>query len=540
MTTVDRRIPSGGRIDRSRPLRFTFNGRPCRGFDGDTLASALLAEGVRIVGRSFKYHRPRGIIGVGVEDPACLVELTGQAASGNHQATTVRLRDGLAAKSVNCWPSPELDAAGFIGAFSRLLPAGFYYKTFMWPDWRLYEPWIRRAAGLASAPANPAEGRFESRHAHADVLVVGAGPAGLAATLAAARSGARVMLVDDNGQPGGALLNRRLDVGGSPAAEWAAATVGELAAMENVTYLGDATAWGYREHNLVLVVQRNLQSADVRERNWKVRARRVVIATGAHERPLVFANNDRPGVMLASAVQAYVNRYAVRPGETAVVFTNNDSAYGAAADMAAAGIDVAAIVDSRKDVPAAARALAGGTEILAGRIVTAANGRRRVSSISAGSPAGGPERRIACDLLAHSGGWNPVVHLHCQSRGSLRYDDAIAAFVQGDAAQPAAVAGAAAGFPTLREALADGMAKGAAAAEAAGFAAGSHPLPECEDQPYAVEPLWLAVAPGREDRSFLDILNDVTVDDVHLALREGYRSIEHVKRYTTGGRVFPR
>ncbi len=538
MTAAERRLASGGGIDRSRPLRFTFDGRPYRGFEGDTLASALLAEGVDIIGRSFKYHRPRGVIGAGVEDPACLVELAGRAASGNQQAATVRLRDGLAATSVNCWPSPELDAAGIIGAFSRLLPAGFYYKTFMWPGWRYYEPWIRRAAGLAAAPATPAEGRFETRHAHADVLVVGAGPAGLSAALAAAGSGARVVLVDDNRVPGGALLNRRLGIGGAPAEEWAAKAGGELAAMDNVTYLCDATAWGYREHNLVLVVQRNPETPDVIERSWKVRARRVVIATGAHERPLVFANNDRPGAMLASAVQAYVNRYAVLPGTTAVVFTNNDSAYGAAADMAAAGIDVAAIVDSRKDVPGAARALVGGTEILAGQVVTEAHGRRRVRSVSAGDPAGGTMRRIACDLLAHSGGWNPVVHLHCQSRGTLRFDDTIAAFVPKDAAQPAAVAGAAAGLPSLGDALADGAAKGAGAAEAAGFRALSRPLPECRDQPYAVEPLWLAVAPGREDRSFLDILNDVTVDDVRLALREGYRSIEHVKRYTTGGMGF--
>ncbi|MFZ1726066.1 MAG: sarcosine oxidase subunit alpha family protein [Albidovulum sp.] len=532
---MSNRLASGGRIDRTRQLSFTFNGKRYCGFHGDTLASALLANGVTLTARSFKYHRPRGIVGLGVEEPSSFVELMGNDASGNNAVTTVPLRSGLVARSVNCWPSAEFDLGAVNQLIGRLIPAGFYYKTFKWPDWHLFEPSIRRAAGLANAPAEPPKtGHFESRNAHADVLVAGSGPAGLAAALVAGRSGARVILADEGTEAGGSLLNRNLQINGTPALEWVADTVAELADMPNVTHLQNSTVWAYREHNLLCVNERNPDHPTVLERNWRVRAKRVVIATGAIERTLVFSNNDRPGVMLASAIQAYVNRFAVLAGKSAVLFTNNDSVYAVAADIVAAGGEVRAIVDSRDNVPQTALTTAQGIEVITGSVVANATGHRRVKSVSIAVRGGGSNRIIACDLLGVSGGWNPAVHLFSQSRGTLRFENDIAAFVPDTAVQACACAGASGGEMKLETALCDGAAKGAEATKAAGFVPKPLGIIEAKDLPYSIEPLWRVESPAK-GKAFLDIQNDVTVDDVHLALREGYSNVEHVKRYTTGG-----
>lgn len=530
------RLPQGGRINRARPVSFRFNGKPYQGFEGDTLASALLANGVSLTARSFKYHRPRGIIGQGVEEPGTLVELEGEAASGNNPATIVPLRDGLSARSVNCWPSPGFDLGGINQLFTRFIPAGFYYKTFKWPNWHLFEPSIRKAAGLAPAPAQPpAKGHFEARHAHTDILIAGAGPAGLMAALIAGRSGARVFLADDGTEAGGSLPGRNLQIGGQPAMDWVETTRAELAAMDNVIHLQNATVWAYREHNLLIVNERQPGPDSILERSWRVRAKQVICATGAIERALVFANNDRPGVMLAGAVQTYVNRYAVAPGSEAVVFTNNNSAYAAAADMEAAGMKLGAIIDSRADVPEAARALVPGARIMAGHVVTSARGHKRVHSVTVAPVKGGDTITIPCDLLAQSGGWSPTVHLFSQSRGSLRFDDTLAAFVPDQPAQATHSAGAATGAFDLPTALTSGAEAAHAALNALGLDPADTPVPEADDLPYAISPLWRVETPGPGGKAFLDIQNDVTVDDVHLALREGYDNIEHVKRYTTGG-----
>ena len=496
---------------------------------GDTLASALLANGVRLTARSFKYHRPRGIIGSGVEEPATLVELMGENASGNRPATTVPLAEGLQARSVNCWPSPAFDLGAINQVIGRFIPAGFYYKTFKWPGWHLYEPSIRKAAGLAAAPSKPpATGHFENRFAHCDVLIAGAGPAGLMAALVAGRAGLRVMIADEGVEAGGSLLNRTLTIAGNPAMDWVDRVTAELATMDNVTHLQNATVWAYREHNYLMVNERAPEYPDILERNWRVRAGHVICATGAIERALVFGNNDRPGVMLASAAQAYINRYGVRPGRRAVVFTNNNSAYSVAADLAQTGIEVAAIIDSRDTVPDAARAMVSGIEILPGHVVTTTQGGRHIRSVEVAPNGGGAIRRIACDLLAMSGGWNPAVHLWSQSRGTLRYDNALTSFVPDHAAQAAISVGAANGELTLAQALQSGADAGAAAADQTAPVA-----PEATDLAYAIEPLWRVEQ--TKGKAFLDIQNDVTVDDVHLALREGYDNVEHVKRYTTGG-----
>lgn len=508
------RLSSGGRVNRGKPVGFKFNGKNYQGYEGDTLASALIANGVRVTARSFKYHRPRGIVAHGPEEPATLVELEGDLESGNNPVTTVPLVDGLRARSVNCWPSPDFDFGGINQLVSRFIPAGFYYKTFKWPDWHLFEPSIRKAAGLASAPSKPpAKGRFEARNAHADVLVAGAGPAGLQAALEAGRAGKRVFLADEGTEAGGSLLNRNLTIGGRPAMDWVADAVAELASMDNVTHLQNATVWAYREHNLMIVNERNPKQDNILERSWRVRAGEVVIATGATERTMVFGGNDRPGVMLASSVQAYVNRYGVRPGQKVAFFTNNNSVYAVAADLKAAGITVSAILDSRKTVPQDALDMVEGITVLPATVAAGTHGRKGIKAVLAKSlTSGAPGKWTACDVLAVSGGWSPTVHLWSQSRSGLRFDETLAAFVPDEAAQNCRAVGAAAGDLTLDKIVEGGT-----------------------DLGYAIEPLWRVDVDGQWGKAFLDLQNDVTVSDVQLALREGYDNIEHVKRYTTGG-----
>lgn len=537
MADNSNRLPSGGYIDRSKPIPFRFNGRSYLGYEGDSLASALIANGVTLTARSFKYHRPRGIVGAGVEEPSSLVELLGPNASGNQPITLVRLKPGLEARSVNCWPSPEFDIMAVNNVFSRLLPAAFYYKTFMWPNWHLFEPFIRRAAGLAAAPEErPENGRYETRHGHCDVLVAGAGPAGLVAALTAARAGARVVLADDGLEPGGSLLGQKLTIGGQSAADWVKHVVAELDGMETVTRLRDAVVWAYREHNLVVVSERTTGIDGIAQRTWRIRAKQVIVATGAIERTLVFADNDRPGIMLASAARTYVNRYAARPGRRAVVFTNNNSAYQAAADLRAAGIDVAAIVDCRNEIDAAARTLAGQTEILAGSVVTRSHGSRRVSGVTVKSGASNAERRIDCDLVCLSGGWSPTVHLFSQSRGTLRYDEAVAAFVPDRPAQACLCAGAANGAFVFGDTVADSVGMAGQALSALGLSTPAIDIGSMEPEPnYGIEPLWHVEQDDPTAKSFVDYQNDVTLNDVHLAMREGFGAVEHVKRYTTAG-----
>lgn len=531
------RLPSGGLIDRSKPVRFHFNGKPYGGFAGDTLASALIANGVSLTARSFKYHRPRGIVGAGHEEPGSLVELVGDEQSANQPITTVKIREGLEARSVNCWPSPQFDLMAINQLFSRFIPAAFYYKTFMWPNWHLFEPHIRRAAGLAAAPDSLLhQGQYETRHGHCDVLIVGAGPAGLMAALTAARAGARVMLVDDQTEAGGSLNGLDEELDGRPALQWVRDAVEELDGMPHVVRLQGATAWAYREHNLVMVTERAPRETHVFQRTWRVRARHVIVATGAIERAMVFADNDRPGIMMASAVQTYINRYAVVPGRRAVLFTNNNSTYKVATDMQTAGIEIAAIIDSRSDIDDAVRSLVPGIEILPGHVVARSEGRSRVKAAVVRPITGGAERRLPCDLLAMSGGWNPAVHLFSQARGTLQYDTGIEAFVPATAAQACFCAGSASGLLTLSATLEDGAQKGGQALQACCLTIQDVAVPATTPEPaYAIEALWHVDQHNPAAKSFVDIQNDVTLNDVHLAMREGFGAVEHVKRYTTAG-----
>ncbi len=533
------RTAVGGRIDRTRVLSFTFDGRGYTGFQGDTLASALLANGVHLVGRSFKYHRPRGIFSAGSEEPSALVGVRRDGARyvPNLRATQIELYEGLQAESQNRWPSLEFDVGAVNDLASPFIPAGFYYKTFMWPRaaWKsLYEPRIRAAAGLGVAPAFPDPDRYANRFAHCDVLVVGGGPAGLAAALAAAQSGARVILCDEQSEFGGSLLSEPhtggVSIDGHRSRDWVRQAVAELSRLPDVTLLPRTTAFGYFPHNLVGLNERltdhlaNLPPQMARERTWQVRAREVVLATGAIERPLVFPGNDRPGVMLASAARTYLNRYGVVPGATAVVVAAHDEAYRAAIDLHEAGVEIALIVDARAsadgDLPNATRA--AGIDVQTGCTIVGTAGRLRVNNVqvarvdSHGEVSSGSDT-IACDLVIMSGGLTPSVHLFSQSRGKLEWDEELQAFVPGDPAEKTRSVGACAGALDLASVLGDRYSVVAQNAARRGFIGA---LPQ-------------RAKPGQ--KAFVDWQHDVTTRDLLLATREGFQSIEHVKRYTTTG-----
>jgi sarcosine oxidase subunit alpha len=537
------RLPTGGLIDRARPVAFRFDGRAMTGLAGDTLASALIANGARRVGRSFKYHRPRGILSAGSEEPNALVTLgAGARAEPNTRATTTELFAGLEAHSQNRWPSLAFDAMAVNQWLAPLFVAGFYYKTFMWPAafWeRLYEPLIRRAAGLGALSGLPDPDRYDRHHAFCDLLVIGAGPAGLAAALTAGRAGLRVILADEDARPGGRLLAERREVSGSPGADWAAATAAELASLANVTVLPRATVFGVydgREYAAAERLTDHLATpppGSPRQRLWKIIARRAFLAAGATERPLVFGGNDRPGVMLASAARAYVNRFAAAPGRRAAVFTTTDSGWAAAEDLIAAGLEVAAVIDARPDPPAgaAARARAAGAEVLTQAVVTEARGGD-LAAIAI-RDAEGRLRRLAVDLLAVSGGWSPTIALGAHLGARPAWSPALGAFLAATPPPGMTVLGAAAGRLGLAQALADGVREAAAVAGDLGFAARPAPAPRADDEPAAMTALWHVGA--SRGKAFVDFQHDVTVGDIALAAREGFTSVEHLKRYTTLG-----
>jgi len=543
VTSQANRLSTGGLIDRSTPLNFRFDGKSFAGFQGDTLASALVANGVKLVGRSFKYHRPRGILTAGSEEPNALVELrSGARREPNTKATTAELYEGLEAASQNRWPSLNFDVMAVNQLFAPIFVAGFYYKTFMWPAkfWEaVYEPAIRRAAGLGRAAGLSDPDHYDKAWAHCDVVIAGSGPAGLAAALAAGRSGARVILCEEDFLLGGRLLADGGTIDGLPAAEWVARAVAELTAMPDMRIMTRTTLFGVYDGGTYGAIERvndhlpTPPEHQVRQRLWRIVAKRCVVAAGSIERPIVFAGNDTPGVMMASAMRSYINRYAATPSRRIALFTNNEDGWRTAETAIAAGLQVAAVIDARPDVSPAHRSLAskGGFPVLHGSVNGVDGGKTGVRKISV-SLTGGARAEVQVDGLAVSGGWNPAVGLTSYHRGRPKWRDDIAAFVP-DAAPPGMItAGAANGAFGLGACLREGFEAGAAAARDAGRSGNIGSMPVADDEAFSLTPLWYVAGKGK---AFVDQQHDVTASDVELAQREGFQSVEHLKRYTTLG-----
>lgn len=536
------RLANGGLIDRTSRLDFTFDGRSYSGHAGDTLAAALLANDVTLVGRSFKYHRPRGIYSDGSDEPNALVELRdGARREPNTRATTIELFDGLSATSQNRWPSLSFDLMSVNGLAAPLLGAGFYYKTFMWPmrAWEaLYEPAIRRAAGLGRASREHDPDHYEKAHRFCDLLVIGSGPAGLMAARSAARAGLKVVLAEEDFRLGGRLNSERTEIDGAPGAAFVDGVLAELAGLPNVTLMPRTTVFGVYDAGTYGAIERVGDHLAVpaefqpRQRLWKIFATHSVLAAGAFDRPIVFGGNDRPGVMSARAWQSYANRFAVAPAARAAFFVNNDSAWRAAIDCAAAGARIEAIIDVRvqadADLVAQAKQL-GIRSILSGRVIGTSGKTLRTIEVA----SDGRTERLSLDGLAVSGGLSPNIGLTSHHGHPPRWDERLAAFVP-DALPPGmAVAGACAGLFGLAESLADGDAKGATVAAVLGRTTPVSTLPRTADAPRAISAFW-HVGESR-GTAFVDLQNDVTAKDIAIAHAEGFRSVEHLKRYTTLG-----
>ena len=544
----------GARLDRSKPLTFNFNGRSYSGFQGDTLASALLAAGEMVIARSWKYHRPRGIITSGVEEPSALAQIeSGAFTVPNAKMPEVELYQGLNAEAVNGWPNVLSRLFSINRNFSALFPAGFYYKTFMWPAkaWMLYEKVIRKAGGLGSAPTEIDQEHYVQQNIHCDVMVAGGGVAGLAAALAAGRSGARVILAELGHTLGGSAHRLTGTIDGKSATDWVRAAEAELAAMPEVTIIRRGVVFGYHDHNF-LTIRESLTDhlplksrKGFRERLWRVRAEQVILATGSHERPMVFGNNDLPGVMLSSALVDYAQLYGVLMGRRIVLLTNNDAAYADALSLKGAGAQVT-VVDTRAgELPAgglAAQAKGAGVDVLRGFVPMHAEGGSMVSAVvvrqMVGDKASGEQRTLPADAVGMAGGWNPAIHLYSHSGGKAQWSDAGVCFQPGAAMPKQFSVGACNANWSLAQTLTEASTAGAAAASHAGFAASTQSFNVAEPVAQPIAAFWIAETGepvSRRAKAFIDYQNDVGASDIELAIREGFESIEHIKRYTAMG-----
>ena len=547
------RLEKEGLINRSKKISFKFNGKSYFGYDGDTLASALIANGVHLVGRSFKYHRPRGFFGAGVDDPYALVQLIRNNESiPNVKATEQELFEGLEAKSVNCWPNVNFDIGGINNFLRIFLPAGFYYKTFMWPKsfwYKIYEPFIRKAAGFGVVSHEPDKERYEHKYEYCDLLITGSGPSGLASAYSAAKNGAKVILAEDKPRFGGSLLTSDVNIGNESGKEWADKIITELKSMPNVVVKNRAQVFGYYDHNMLVMSERlteHLPKSDKftpKQKLWYIRAKEVVISSGSIERPLVFGNNDTPGVLLSSAAKEYMKVYGVLVGKKPIIFTNNDSAYETAIEFKKNGVDPI-VLDSRKELSSdlIKEAKSLGINIKFEYVVVNANGYRKVKSadiakISDDKTTLGKIENIVCDCICVSGFWTPTIHLASQSGGKTKFNEEIDAFIPSKSKQNETTVGSANGIFNLQDSLNTSFEVGYNLSKKITKEDNKLSVPTVVEKKNSKhDKFWCVPLPkGKKYKRFLDFQNDVAVSDIEIAIREGYRSIEHVKRYTTLG-----
>tara|TARA_Y100000741_G_scaffold186659_1_gene141955 strand:- start:2160 stop:5156 length:2997 start_codon:yes stop_codon:yes gene_type:complete len=547
------RLDKGGHINRNKKISFKFNGKKYFGYEGDTLASALLANGVHLVGRSFKYHRPRGFLGVGVEEPNAQVQLyNGAKTEPNAIATTVELVEGLVAKSQNCFPSVSFDFGAINNFLHKFFPAGFYYKTFMWPKsfwYKIYEPIIRKAAGLGVAPLKPDPDRYEHKFEYCDILVVGSGPSGLASALAAAKNGSKVILAEDKPRFGGSLLTDEVTIGNKKGKDWAEETIMELKSMPNVIVKNRSQVFGYYDHNMMVMVERTKDHIEnpfkytPRQKLWYIRSKEVIISTGSIERPLVFGNNDRPGIMLASAAKEYMKVYGVIVGKKPIIFTNNDSGYDTAIDFKKNGINPLVLdIRANPDGQVVKEAKNLNIDIKFSYGVVNAKGYKKVSSALIGKlneKKTGYENfeNVICDSICVSGNWTPTVHLSSQSGNKLKFDEKVNAFIPNQSRQNENTIGSASGSFTLKKSLEQGFTKGFDLSKKINGKDSKVTTPTSNEKNYGQQDkFWCMPLPkNKRYKRCVDFQNDVYVSDIEIAIREGFRSIEHVKRYTTLG-----
>jgi len=547
------RLDNIGYINRDKKISFTFNGKKYFGYEGDTLASALLANGIHLVGRSFKYHRPRGFFGAGVDEPNAKVQLyKGAKTEPNANATEVELVEGLIAKSQNCWPSVSFDFGAINNLFQKFFPAGFYYKTFMWPKsfwYKVYEPIIRKAAGLGVAPLKPDPDRYEHKYEYCDVLIAGSGPSGLASALAAAKNGARVILAEDKSRFGGSLLVDEVTIGNKKGKEWADEAISQLKSMPNVIVKNRSQVFGYYDHNMMVMFEKtrdhieNPNKFTPRQKLWYIRAKEIVISTGSLERPLIFGNNDRPGILLSSAAKEYLKVYGVLVGRKPIIFTNNDSAYDTAIEFKKNGINPL-VVDTRtnSDSSVISEAKNLNIDIKFFHGIANTKGHLKVNSATIGkfnSDKSSYENleEVSCDCICVSGNWTPTVHLSSQSGNKLKFNETIDAFIPSQSRQKESTIGSANGSFTLKQALEDGFNKGFELSNKITNKNSKSTAPTSNERSYGEhDKFWCMPLPkNKHYKRFVDFQNDVAVSDIELAVREGFRSIEHVKRYTTLG-----
>ena len=547
------RLNTGGLINRDKPIEFKFNGKKYIGYEGDTLASALLANGIHLIGRSFKYHRPRGFFGAGVDEPNAKmqVEING-CSEPNVNATEIELVNGLSASSQNCWPSVNFDIGAINNFLNRFFPAGFYYKTFMWPKsfwYRVYEPFIRKAAGLGIASLEKDKERYEHKYEYCDLLVTGSGPAGLASAYAAAKNGAKVILAEDKPRYGGTLLTDDVTIDNLSGKDWSEKIISELKEMPNVIVKNRSQVFGYYDHNMMVMFERTGDHLEKkpkytpRQRLWYIRAKEVLLSTGSIERPIVFGNNDTPGVFLSAAAKEYMKVYGVLIGKKPIIFTNNDSGYETAIEFKKNGVNPI-VLDTREDQNSELINEAKDLDIKIkfSYAVIVAHGYKKVKSATIGKL--NKEKidfenteQIDCDSICVSGFWTPTVHLASQSGNKLKFNDSIDAFVPDKSKQNEHSLGAANGTFTLQDTLKNSFNTGSEVSKSITKKDEKIQIPNTNERKYSAhDKFWCSPLPkGKNYKRFVDFQNDVAVSDIEVALREGYRSIEHVKRYTTLG-----